>query len=82
MYNDSVIFCLSDILKNYDQRMTTDDQMMLTGLRQILEDYMPPSDLDSFANILVVVKIAHDRLFRDMMDFIRYFQFEGRSFLL
>lgn len=46
-----------------------------------LEDYMPPSDLDSFANILVVVKIAHDRLFRDMMDFIRYFQFEGRSFL-
>lgn len=78
---DSVIFCLSDILKNYDQRMTTDDQMMLTGLRQILEDYMPPSDLDSFANILEVVKTAHDRLFRDMMDFIRYFQFEGRSFL-
>lgn len=63
------------ILNNYDQRMTTEDQMMLTGLRQILKDYMSPSDLDSFANM--VVNIGHDRLFRNMMDFIRYFQFEG-----
>lgn len=54
--------------------------MMLTGLRQILKDYMSPSDLDSFANM--VVNIGHDRLFRNMMDFIRYFQFEGCLFLL
>lgn len=60
--------------------MTTEDQMMLTGLRQILKDYMSPSDLDSFANM--VVNIGHDRLFRNMMDFIRYFQFEGCLFLL
>lgn len=52
--------------------------MMLTGLRQILKDYMSPSDLDSFANM--VVNIGHDRLFRNMMDFIRYFQFEGCLF--
>lgn len=68
---------LSFVFQTFWKTTTREWPLMIKWcLRQILEDYMPPSDLDSFANILVVVKTAHDRLFRDMMDFIRYFHFK------